>query len=524
MRASDIIIVLVACLGFSTAASAQSAMSQNATVPDSRSSSNTSVELPLTLPSATELVDSEKPREPAAPAQIPLEAPIDASTYVCGPGDWFELHFWGQQNFQLKLAVDVEGRTFISKLGYLTVAGLTLDKVRQNISRAAKRQYPGVQIDLVLSHPRAFLVHIVGEVKKPGVYRAHALERVSMVLDRESAGVYGSRRQIAIRRRDGSRLTADLLRYELSGDPSQNPYLADGDIIEIPSKQLVVSISGPVQRPGTYELIGSKDLAELLELAGGLRSSVATQLPIRIIRNDAQQHAAYTYVPFGPGGALPNAALRDDDNVFVRGADELQRTILITGAVFGADKVDAATASKRITFVEGDTVRTLIERTGGITAAGDLSRAYIERPTPGGKPQRIPVDLDALLVRRDFRDDKPVHLGDQIVIPSARRSIFVEGAVMRTGSYEFNPRFGIDEYVANAGGRARTASELIDAKLIHPSGVTVPYRRDAVVSPGDTIIVPERSFTRPEIVQIAIAATTVAVSALWVGYSMVRSQ
>ncbi|HZJ68226.1 MAG TPA: SLBB domain-containing protein [Kofleriaceae bacterium] len=510
-------VALIACVGLATAANAQ-----NAIVPDSRPTSSSSIDLPIALPSETEVVDPEKAREAAAPAAIPLEAPIDPSAYVCGPGDGFELHFWGRQNFLLRLGVDLEGRAFVSKLGYVKVAGLTLDKVRENITRAAKRHYPGVEIDLVLSQPRTFLVHIVGEVKKPGVYRARALERVSTVLEREAGMVYGSRRQIAIHRRDGSRITGDLLRYELSGNPSLNPYLLDGDVIEIPTKHLVVSISGPVQRPGTYELVDTKDLAELVDLAGGLKGSVARQLPIRIVRNDDRQHAAYTYVPFGPDGALPSALLRDEDNVIVRGTDELQRTILITGAVLGADKVDAAAFSKRVTYIEGDTVRTLIERAGGITASGDLTRAYIERPTVGGEPQRIPVNLDALLVRRDFREDKPVHVGDQIVIPTVRRSIFVEGAVTRAGSYEFNPRFGISEYISNAGGRTRTARELTDVKLIRPSGVVVPYRRDAIVAPGDTLVVPERNFTRPEIVQIVVATATLVVSSLWVGYTISR--
>jgi len=520
MATRAVAFALIACFGLATAAVAQPAM----VVPDSRGpSTSPGIEMPLALPGETEVVDAEKRREDKPrEAAIPLEAPIDPTTYVCGPGDSFELNFWGPQNFSLRLGVDFEGRAFIAKLGHVQVAGLTLDKVRQTITRAAKRVYPGVEVDLALAQPRTFLVHIVGEVKKPGVYRARALERVSTVLEREAGMVYGSRRQIAIHRRGGTILTSDLLRYELSGDPSLNPYLLDGDVIEVPTKQLVVSIAGPVQRPGTYELIGSKDLAEIVDLAGGLKSSVAKQLPIRVVRHDDVQHAAYTYVPFAPGGALPAIELRDEDNVVIRGTDELQRTVLITGAVLGADKVDAAAYSKRVIYIEGDTVRTLIERAGGITAAGDLTRAYIERAPAGGAPERIPVDLEALLVRREFREDKPVRVGDQIVIPTAVRSVLVEGAVSRAGSYEFNPQFGIAEYVSHAGGRTRLAVDLTESQLIRSTGVVVPYRRDVVVTPGDMIVVPERTFTRPEIVQIAVAATALAVSALWVGYSVAR--
>lgn len=514
---------LIACLGMTTVAVAQPAIAPT----DRRATADSSpgIEMPLTLPTDTEVVDPDKARDGKArddqEPPIALEAPIDPATYVCGPGDGFELNFWGQQNFQVQLAVDVEGRTFIPRLGHVKVAGLTLDKVRQTITRAAKRTYPGVDVDLVLAQPRTFLVHIVGEVKKPGVYRARALERVSTVLERAAGTVYGSRRRIAIHR-GSAVVTADLLRYELSGNPSLNPYLLDGDVIEIPTKQLVVSIAGSVQRPGTYELTGNQDLAEIVDLAGGLKSSVAKQLPIRVIRHDDQQRDAYTYVPFGPGGTVPALALRDEDNVIIRGADELQRTILISGAVLGADKVDATASSKRVTYIEGDTVRTLIERAGGIKSEGDLSQAYIERVTPGG-PQRVAIDLDALLVRRDFRQDKPVYVGDQIVIPTMRRSVVVEGAVSRAGPYEFNPRFGMAEYIQRAGGRTRVALDLTDAQLIRASGVVQKYRRDAVVAPGDTIVVPERTFTRSEIVQIVIGASALAISAIAVSYSVARN-
>lgn len=523
-------VVSLFALALTTAVSAQpSIVMPERNGADTGSGAGASVEMPLTLPADPEVLDDarperpDKPREAAAIAAVPLEAPIDPTTYLCGPGDGFELHFWGAQNFQLRLGVDVEGRAFIPKLGHVKVAGLTLDKVRQSVIRAAKRAYPGVEVDLVLAQPRTFLVHIVGEVKKPGVYKARALERVSTVLEREAGAVFGSRRRIAIHRHDGTQITSDLLRYEQSGNPALNPFLLDGDVIEIPSQQVVVSIAGPVERPGTYELIGSKDLAELVELAGGLKSSVARQLPIRIIRHDEQAHDAYTYVPFAAGGDLPTAALRDDDAVIIRGTDELQRTVLVTGAVLGANQIDPTAFSKRITYIEGDTVRTLIERAGGLTAAGDLTQAYIERPTASGTPQRISIDLDALLVRRDFRQDKPVRVGDQIVIPTARRSVLVEGAVSRSGSYEFNPRFGISEYIARAGGRTRVALDLKDAQLVRPSGVVIPYRRDAVVAPGDTILVPERTFTRAEIVQIIVGIAALAVSAAAVGYSVSRN-
>src|SRR5690606_34147109 len=141
---------------------------------------------------------------------------------------------------------------------------------------------------------------------------------------------------------------------------------------------------------------------------------------------------------FDARGLPPNRRLRDDDEIIVRSTQELQRSVLLIGAVAGADPLDQAATGKRLAFIEGDTVRSLLERAGGIQAPGDLHRSYISRPRRGKKPALIPIDLEALVVRRDFSADKPIFMGDTIVVPPMRRSILVEGAVARAGVYDYN--------------------------------------------------------------------------------------
>ena len=53
-------------------------------------------------------------------------------------------------------------------------------------------------------------------------------------------------------------------------------------------------------------------------------------LPMRLLRRNENQQEATIDLPF-KGDATPNTALRDDDKVVVRGADELQRTVLVIG-------------------------------------------------------------------------------------------------------------------------------------------------------------------------------------------------
>src|SRR5262249_32978648 len=155
-------------------------------------------------------------------------------------------------------------------------------------------------------------------------------------------------------------------------------------------------------------------------------------------------------------------------------------------------------------------------------APGDLKRAYISRPTAAGPPKLIPVDLEALLVRRDFHADRSIAMNDALVVPPMRYSVSVEGAIAKPGLYPSNPMFSIAEYVAHAGGRTRTALALDESKLIDIDGKTHAFSPKLKPSPGDAILVPERNFTRAEVVQITIAAAGLILSGVAITLAATR--
>jgi len=487
---------------------------------DSRVNGAGSTQMPVSGPNATEVMSTESSGSSTAPASVPLEQPIDPRTYICGSGDTFELNFWGQQNFRLKIAADLEGRVFITKVGFVSVAGKTLSSVREEVGKKVRATYPGLRFELSLITPRAFLVHVADNVARPGVYSAHPLERVSAVLAR-AGGPTGSRRRIQLKHKAGGTTTADLVMYELTGDTKYNPYVLDGDVITVPFPGVIVSISGAVRRPGTYELIKTKDLSELFELAGGFTSTVVRKLPVRVVKRNKAQQAAFVELAF-KDATPPNRALDDQDRVVVRGSDELQRSVQIIGAVVGSDPIDSATTAKRLEFIEGDTVLSLLDRAGGIKAPGDLKRSYITRRKPNNETQMIAIDLEALLVRRDFRADKQIQMGDTIVIPAMQYSVLVEGAVTRAGPYPYNPLFSISEYIARAGGRTRLARDLSEVKITDPNGKTRTFEPDLKLHPGDSILVPERNWSRPEIVQLIFAGAGLIISTVALTYAVTR--
>jgi len=476
-----------------------------------------SASIPIRSPAETEVVQPERGVISQQRAlTIPLEEPLDPNTYICGRGDQFELNFWGQQNFKLRVLVDVEGRTFISKIGYVRIAGRTLTQARELVRQAVKRYYPGLNFDMSLAVPRTFLLHIVGYFTHAGIYEATPIDRLTTVLKR-AGEITGSRRRVEIRRRDGSKLTADLVKYELTGDVRYNPFVMDGDVITIPFADLTVSIGGAVHRPGEYELIDSKDLTELVGLAGGINSTLTRKLPIRVTGHGSKQQSVITDLAFKEGVAVPNMPLHDHDQVYVPTTAELQRTVMIIGAVAGATAANESTGSRRMQFSEGMTVRQLIQEAGGVAPAADLRHAYVRRGE-----DVVHVDLEALLVRRDFSKDVPLEIGDIVVIPQGRLGVAVEGAVTRPSVYPFNPELNAEKYIAIAGGPRSNATSFGSYQLISPNGNMRKLTRKTIVSPGDTLIVPERTFSRAEVVQLVMGGVGIAISCFTLVYLVTK--
>lgn len=485
-------------------------------------SSGPSATIPVTGPTG-EVIQSDAPLGIVQTPPASLEQPIDPNTYVCGPGDVFQLEFWGQQNFRFRIVVDPEGRAFIPRVGFVTAAGKTLSAVRTAIRAKVRGNYPGLQSDLTLVTARTFTVHIVDNVARPGSYTSTPVQRLSAVIAQAGVLPSSSRRRISVKHRDGTTTSADLVLYEITGDTNLNPYLVDGDVVNVPFAEPVVRITGAVRRPGMYELVKTKDLAELVALAGGFTSSVVRSMPIKIVRRNERQQETVIDVAFvGSPPVPPTVALQDDDAVRIPASEEVQRTVLLIGATPNAESVDAGTTGKRLPFVEGDTVLSLLDRAGGVNAPGDLKRAFISRPKQKGAPEVIPVDLDALLVRRDLSADRKISIGDTIVVPPMQFAVLVEGAVARAGLYNYNPSYGIAEYIARAGGRTRTARDLDDAVLIDANGATHPFRASTKPTPGDAILVPERNYSRSEVAQLVLAGASVVLGGIAVALAATR--
>jgi protein involved in polysaccharide export with SLBB domain len=446
----------------------------------------------------------------------PVDEPLDPARYVLGPGDVLELHFWGIENFRVRVTVDLDGRAFVPKVGYLILRGKTLTETEALLKGSVARFYPKLGFGVNLAEPRSFLVQVVDDVVRPGAQQARAIDRVAAVIGRAGGlGPNASKRRIEVKRRDGTVLTADLLLYTLTGDVKHNPYVLDGDVIRVPYQSIVVTAGGAVNRPGKYELTGSTDLVELVSLAGGLSPGSTQGLPVTLVRRAPDDRLTQSLVSFPGDGSLPTLRLERDDSVWFPIAAELQQSVTVVGAIFGATVTmtgttpDETSSTRRLLYAKGDTVRTVLERVGGTGPLADLKGAYIVRAGVA-----IPVDLYAMIMLRDLSADRPLELGDTLVVPFQRRNVLVEGAVFKPGPYAYNPSYAVEQYLSLAGGLNRFAEGMEDVYVVTPQGEMKKYVPGLLVAPGSSVVVPERNFSRSEVVGIILAGAGILLSAV----------
>jgi hypothetical protein len=126
----------------------------------------------------------------------------------------------------------------------------------------------------------------------------------------------------------------------------------------------------------------------------------------------------------------------------------------------------------------------------------------------------IPVDLYAMVMMRDMSADRGMELGDTLVVPFQRRNVLVEGAVFRPGPYSFNPSYSVEQYLSLAGGLNRFAEGIEVVYVVTPNGQMVRYAPGLEVAPGSSVVVPERNFSRSEVVGIILAGAGILLSAV----------
>jgi polysaccharide biosynthesis/export protein len=202
--------------------------------------------------------------------QLPMDLPAGPD-YVLGPGDGLNIDLWGSVSQRLHRLVDSEGRLSLPEVGVVQVAGHNLADVQHMVQAALRSQYRELDADVSLDRLRTIRVYVVGDVQRPGAYEVSSLSTPLNALY-EAGGPTSKGSMRIVKHFRGNQLVENVDLYDLllRGVQAGTQRLESGDTILVPPIGQEISVAGMVRRPAIYELAGEKNLAEVLELTGGV--------------------------------------------------------------------------------------------------------------------------------------------------------------------------------------------------------------------------------------------------------------
>lgn len=427
--------------------------------------------------------------------------------YRLGPGDEVIIDIWGANEVSVRETISPEGDIMISQIGPVYLNGLTVAAANSKLRQIFASKYSGVSGDdpasdvrVTLGRIRNIQVNIMGEVHTPGTFRISGFSTLfHAIYTAGGVSQNGSLRNIRVMRNGKCAATADLYEYLFDGRMSDDIRLQEGDVIIVPTYEMLVSVEGCVKRPMHYEMKGGETLQKLIEYAGGFTGN-AYRNELRMVRENGRERQIQTVRE----AELAGIALRDGDIVTVgETLDRFANKVEVRGAVYRPGLYELG---GRIA-----TVRQLVESADGLTEDAFGMRALLMREKEDLSPEILSVDIAAVVTGK--ADDILLRRNDVLVISSIHELndkgvLRINGEVSRPGAYDYAEGMTLEDLIIQAGGLLESASTAridVSRRVKNPGsteqsaeigiiysfpvkdGFAVDGRKDFVLAPYDIV-------------------------------------
>lgn len=387
-----------------------------------------------------------------------------------------------------------------------------------------------VSVDSSLQRYRN-MVEVRGAVMRPGKYQmGESIATVRELI--EAAGglaedAFVNRGFIHRMKEDRTLETVEIDIKGIVNHTIADIALKNEDVFYVPSKKImqeeeILTISGEVNYPGTYDFAENTSLETFILQAGGLKDAASlVKIDVsRRMRNNKATHAssqvAQSFSFSLKDGFIidgtPGFILEPFDEVFVRRSPGYveQQHVSVSGEIAFAG-----------TYVLNNKVMRLsdlIKSAGGITKEAYALGAHLERTlTPAEKIKqrsmlKLAVSGDSIdMSKLDLGDTQMVGInleqalahpgsnqwdivlrdGDRLVIPHYNNTVTINGQVMYPNTVAFKDGARLSYYIEQAGGyglRARSSRVF----AVNMNGMVTRVRSAKDIMPGCTIIVPAK--------------------------------
>ncbi len=471
------------------------------------------------------------------PKQIPIDRTVNPNNYVVGPNDIFTLGMYGYLNQQIPLIVNLEGSIVIPTVGEIKVDGLTLREAKEKVVTTVKKRYYSSDVSFILTTPRNFIISVSGAVQKK--FEVNSLTRTSDII---SYIVYDtlnpaldqykknlnfefflpdiSLRNIEIIRKNGVVDKVDLYRFFYTNDEKYNPYFQDGDLLKVPSGQLLqnyVSVNGAVQLGGVYEYNEEDNLTSVINLARGFDqdANIDSVSVFRLNKETGKLEAisvSYTNDPefkinlydriFVKYNTIPIKSL----SVTVLGEVErpgiypiafkkttLKEVIEMAGGFLPTAYLPLSIVFRRYDdeYMKNDTAEILVNMRANDLIINEKDRLSFERDVISRR-NRMVVDFEKLYKENDTTQNLILENRDVIYINDNKNIVYVYGQVLNEGFVPYKEGADYQYYIEKAGGYS-LAADKGNTRVIKFNSRGWYKADETVVMSGDFVYVPKHT-------------------------------
>ena len=337
-------------------------------------------------------------------------------------------------------------------MGVISLNGMNISDAKEYLKSELSRIYADEanQIQVTLGKTRSIKINVVGEVMVPGTYTLSAFASVFHAL--YSAGGItdlGSVRNICVARNGNTVATVDVYDYILKGKTDGNINLQEGDVVIVPTYDMIVKIDGRVKRPMKYEMKDNETVSNLLKYAGSFTNN-AYKNSVRVIRQEGRLMSVATVERENYGSfKVMDGDVVTADSIINRFANKLE----IIGAVYRPGIYEFCD--------EINTVKKLLTQADGLLGDAFTNRAVLYRERENLTSEVLPVDVKGIM--DGTVPDVELRKNDRLYIPSiydikSIGDIYISGEIVKPGTYPYADNMTLEDLVITAGGLKDAAS------------------------------------------------------------------
>ena len=274
---------------------------------------------------------------------MPINDPAASYGYILDVDDLLFIQIIGDRSEQYEYRIDRSGNISIKDVGFVKVAGLSLESATKLINETLKKFFVETEAVISLKEARDINILITGYVSNPGFYILGGYSNVFHAI-KVAGGIAknGSFRNIEIKRAGKTIHIFDLYDAFIKGDTSSSISLRSGDAILVNSTNKFIPLMGAVKRQAIYEFKANETVKDVIDFAGGFSLDANQKKEIILIRLDESGFRTINE----NSKETDQIKLKENDRIFVKfntyktndvfiSEDEefIDKPVMVTGAV-----------------------------------------------------------------------------------------------------------------------------------------------------------------------------------------------